>query len=118
MRLFFAVFIVFFLFENASAGIFYPVSQLGPPKKETERKTPLQKQKIPEFRLEGVIKGKFPIAIINGKYLKPGDKIEGCTVSKIDAVNSSVILKCGSLSLKLSIDLLKSKEGVEDKIND
>ena len=116
MRFFFTFFIVFFLFENVYAGIFYPVSQLGPPRKETERKAPLQKQKLPEFRLEGVIKGRFPIAIINGKYLKPGDKIEGCTVSKIDAVNASVILKCGSLSLKLSIDLLKSEEGVEDKI--
>ncbi|RUM41867.1 MAG: hypothetical protein DSY34_03050 [Desulfurobacterium sp.] len=116
MRLLFTVFIVFFLFKNVYAGIFYPLSQLGPPKKEIERKIPLQK--LPELHLEGVIKGKFPIAIINGKYLKPGDKIEGCTVNKIDAVNSFVILKCESLSLKLSIDLLKSEEGVEDKIND
>jgi hypothetical protein len=107
---------MFFLFENVSAGIFYPLSQLKPPEKETERKTP--PQKLPELHLEGVIKGKIPIAIINGKYLKPGDKIEGCTVSKIDAVNSFVVLKCESLSLKLSIDLLKSKEEVEGKIND
>ena len=116
MRRFFTFFIMFFLFENVSAGIFYPLSQLKPPEKETERKTP--PQKLPELHLEGVIKGKFPIAIINGKYLKPGDRIKGCTVTKIDAVNSFVVLKCDSLSLKLSIDLLKCEEGMEGKIDD
>jgi hypothetical protein len=98
------------------AGIFYPLSQLRPSTEETERKIPLQK--LPELHLEGVVKGKIPIAIINGRYLKIGDKIEGCSVSEIDAANSFVVLKCEGFRLKLSIDLLKSKEGVEDKIND
>ncbi|ADY74078.1 hypothetical protein Dester_1448 [Desulfurobacterium thermolithotrophum DSM 11699] len=114
MSVLFIVFLLVFFQKVAFAGIFYPLSQLHPPKKKIERKIPLQK--FPELHLEGIVGGKFSMAIINGKYLKLGDKIEGCTVNKIDVTNSSVVLKCRSFNIKLRIDLLKSKEVVEDKI--
>ncbi|WP_163329073.1 hypothetical protein GFV12_07955 [Desulfurobacterium thermolithotrophum] len=114
MKIFIGIFTLVFFQKIAFAGIFYPLSQLRPSvEKKLEKKILLPK--IPELHLEGVVKGRIPVAIINGKYLGLGDRIEGCEVTKIEVFTSSVNLKCDGLDIRLNIDLLKRKNIKEGK---
>lgn len=116
MRIVLTLFLLAAFSKTALAGIFYPISQLHPSEKQVEKRvTPQQVlQKFPKFYLEGIVSGNQPIAIVNGKYLRVGDKLSGCRVNKIDAVNSSILLRCKTINVQLKLDLLKNS--AEEKI--
>jgi len=107
---------------NAHAGLFFSLSKLQP---KTENKTIERKLnkagnkagekkfEIPKLKLKGIVHSKDNIAIINGLYLKKGDTIEGCRILKVN--RDSVELKCGSLPVKLTIDLINSSNGVDNE---
>ncbi len=94
----------------ANAEIFYPLSKL----KATE-KTNLQEEKtpppIPQLKLSAVASSNGrKIALINGKYLKEGEKIYNCVVTKIRENPPSATLYCEGIKVELKIDLIKSEE--------
>jgi len=101
--------ILMFLGACADAEIFYPLSKL-----KIEKNTNSTEQTsftIPQLKLNAVVtsKGK-KIALINGKYLKEGDKIGNCTVTKIEENPPSATLYCEGIKVELKIDLIKSEE--------
>jgi type II secretory pathway component PulC len=57
---------------------------------------------VSDFKLNGIIVGgKNPIAIINGKLLRQGEKIDGYKVIRID--EKRVFLKSGRKTLKVKL---------------
>ncbi len=107
-KLFFAVFII--LYGNSYAELFFPLSKLQP---KAENKTEEREVEIPSLLLEGIVHSKEKIAVINGLYLKRGDSIQGCKVLNIE--RNFVELKCNSLPIKLTIDLVNSQKEVKDE---
>jgi len=104
--------LIFFIFltNESYAGIFYPLNLLNPPKRKIE-----VKKKMPKFKLEGIVKGEEPVAIINGIFLKRGDSIEGCLVSEINIYKNYVTLLCKGVNVKLKINLLESEDTLNGK---
>lgn len=59
-------------------------------------------QKAPPLKLKGVIVGgRNPVAIINGKLLRKGERIEGYEVIRIE--EKEVFLKSGNRTVKLKL---------------
>ncbi len=107
--------LLFFMSGLSQAQLFYPLSKLQPKKvKKTEgsKKEP-KKVEIPKLHLEGIVHSKKALAVINGRYLGRGDRVENCKVSGI--FKNSVILTCDSFPVKLTIDLLNRQKGVNDE---
>ena len=63
--------------------------------------------------MKGIVHSKDNIAIINGLYLKKGDTVEGCKILKVN--RDSVELRCGSLPVKLIINLINSSNEVDNE---
>jgi len=104
-----ALIILIFLSPYTNAGIFYSISRLN-----TTEKKELQKKVspfIPRLKLSAIASSQGKkVALINGKYLKEGDKISNCTVTKIKENPPSTILYCDGIKVELKIDLIKSEE--------
>ena len=102
-------FLLFFL-QSAKGGLFYPLSKLKRTDKQ-QSTTKIEKKQtsiqLPQLTLSAVItSNNKKIALINGLYLKEGDKIDICTVKKITASPPSVILNCKGIKLTLKINLI------------
>ncbi len=91
---------------SSKADLFYPLSAL---EKQKEKREELIKP-----TLSGIILGKETFAIINGKIVKPGDRVGKCIVESIEPKNQVVRLKCGVKSIDIRIDLL-GRDGNENQ---
>jgi len=108
-------FVIVFIFtaalnaDTARGEIFYPLPKLKPHNHTPHR--PLRKEEktkitIPKLTLSGIIVSKSSkFALINGHYLKEGDKIGICTVEKIHPTTPTVTLNCNGIKVKLKINL-------------
>ena len=97
--------LLFFMSGLSQAQLFYPLTKLQPKKvKKTEESKEIE---IPKLRLEGIVHSKKALAVINGRYLERGDRIENCKVNGI--FKNSVILTCDSFPVKLTIDLINQQ---------
>jgi type II secretory pathway component PulC len=81
--------------------IFAPVKSLPKAKRPTKRGQPAQRQ-VKSLKLKGVIVGgKHSIAIINDKFVRTGDRINGYRVVRI--AEKEVLLKSGNKTVRLRL---------------
>jgi len=76
-----------------------PLARASVPSGRNHRPSP---KDVSSFKLKGIIVGgKNPIAIINGKLLREGEKIDGYKLIRID--EKEVLLKSGHKTIKLKL---------------
>jgi hypothetical protein len=81
--------------------IFAPVKSLPKAQRPTKKGQPAQRQ-VKSLKLKGVIVGgKHSIAIINDKFVRTGDRINGYRVVRI--AEKEVLLKSGNKTIKLRL---------------
>lgn len=81
--------------------IFAPVKSLPKAKRPTKKGRPVQRQ-VKSLKLKGVIVGgKHSIAIINDKFVRTGDRINGYRVVRI--AEKEVLLKSGNKTVRLRL---------------
>ncbi len=82
--------------------IFAPLRPLAKMTPQPTRKNRPSPQKVSSLKLKGVIVGgRNPVAIINGKLLRKGERIEGYEVIRIE--EKEVFLKSGNRTVKLKL---------------
>jgi hypothetical protein len=81
--------------------IFAPVKSLPKARRPTKKSRSVQR-KVTSLKLRGVIVGgKHPIAIINDKFVRTGERINGYRVVRIG--EKEVLLKSGNKTIKLRL---------------
>ncbi len=85
--------------------IFAPLVSLPKAKRQPKKPKPQPSQRVTSLKLRGVIVGgRNPTAIINDKFVRLGERIDGYTVLRIE--KKEVVLKSGNrtINLKLASD--------------
>ena len=81
--------------------IFSPVKSLPKARRPTKKSRSVQRQ-VTSLKLRGVIVGgKHPIAIINDKFVRTGERINGYRVVRI--AEKEVLLKSGNKTVRLRL---------------
>lgn len=80
-----------------------PVQKSPPQTSDEEIRAAQMREALKRLRLESTVLGQRPLALISGRSVRPGEKIEGFTL--LEVRSRSVILRMHGLTVELEIGL-------------